>query len=602
MITLLRPDLSQWRRIRDRMPSRSAVAAAASARAAGDWRAAAVFADADIEVDLDAVRERFGTQAAADVDDDLHHLALDLLLWHLPRQQGGMTTLRARTSAVLAPRAVDHGTPLIRVRLPLSPTGPQRLRVDVMTLSELEWHRWYVAPRHTWDVRETAALRTAWGCAADRPPLLAPDGSPLPWSALGAGDDAAAATERVYLMLAAGEHAAAWRACGIEIPFTGTRALQRRSAGPTCPVGLADEIRAAAATFAERPRFPAERVDTLFGAHLNVSVGDELIAAESDPHEYNEGPPQVASGPVPADLALLHAGLLTPAELHPLLRAALFPALPHAAPPRSADSQQTWATLPHAAPPRPVGRAPSRPGPAAAPDATGHADVVGLLDAAVGSAVLSGRAPEPAAGEPGAPVRVRCRGEWHVVSVRDGALRLHDHDADELRREQTLRVLGGPGAGCFAVRDTWLSGVGRLPKALAAQRRRVREQMLDGDTDWLLDALDRGVVDPLMRDGGGWSLRHMAMWVDHARLLPLLDAAGLPVDVPDRIGRTPLYVAVMNGGEPALIRALLDAGADLHAETVHGASPSSVAHDHARRDDLAFLRHWRSGGDDAARP
>ncbi|WP_144119259.1 hypothetical protein [Catellatospora sichuanensis] len=600
MITLLRPDLTQWRRIRDRMPSPAAVAAAASARAAGDWRAAAAFADADIEVDLDAVRERFGTQAAADVDADLHHLALDLLLWHLPRHQGGMTTLRARTSAVLAPRAVDHGTPLIRVRLPLSPTGPQRLRVDVRTLSELEWHRWYVAPRHTWDVRETAALRTAWGCAADRPPLLAPDGSPLPWSALGTGDDAAAATERVYLMLAAGEHAAAWRACGIEIPFADTKALQRGSAGPTCPVGLADEIRAAAATFAQRPRFPAERVDTLFGAHLNVSVGDELIAAESDPHEYNEGPPQVASGPVPADLALLHAGLLTPADLHPLLRAALFPALPHPAP--------------H----RPVGRTPVRPGPTAAPDATGHAvsasppDVAGPVDAAIGSGVPSGRAPEPTAGEPGAPeptagepgapVRVRCRGEWHVVRVRDGALRLHDHDAGELRREQTLRVLGGPGAGCFAVRDTWLTGVGKLPKALTAQRRRVREQMLDGDTGWLLDALDRGVVDPLMRDGGGWSLRHMAMWVDHARLLPLLDAAGLPVDVPDRIGRTPLYVAVMNGGDPALIRALLDAGADLHAETVHGASPSSVAHDHARRDDLAFLRHWRSGGDAVARP
>ncbi|GAB4056014.1 hypothetical protein [Catellatospora paridis] len=486
MITLLRGDLTQWRRIRAQMHSPAVVAAAADARAVGDWRAAAAFADTDVDLDLDKVRHRFGTEAAVAVDEDLHHLALDLLLWHLPRHQGGMTTLRARTSAVLAPRAVDHGTPLIRVRLPLSPTGPQRLRLTVVTLSELNDHRWYVAPRHTWDVRETSALRAAWGCSADRPPLLAPDGSPLPWSALGIGDDAAAATERVYLMLAAGEYTAAWRACGIEIPFTGTKALQRGSAGPTCPVGLADEIRAAATTFAQRPRFPAERVDTLFGAHLNVSVGDELVAAESDPHEYNEGPPQVASGPVPADLALLHAGLLTPAELHPLLRAALFPAMPQAGPRRSV-----------------------------------------------------GRAPEPAAGEPGAPVRVRCRGEWHVVSVRDGALRLHDHDADELRREQTMRVLGGPGAGCFAVRDTWLTGVGRLPKALAAQRTRVRERVLDGDTDWLLDGLARGVVDPLMRDGSGWSLRHMAMWVDHARLLPLLDAAGLPVDTPDRIGRHP---------------------------------------------------------------
>ncbi|MEU8003721.1 hypothetical protein AB0B66_21410 [Catellatospora sp. NPDC049111] len=562
MITLLRGDLTQWRRIRTRMPAPQAVAAAADARAAGDWREAAALADTDVDLNLDEVRDRFGAQGAAAIDEDLHHLALDLLLWHLPRHHGGMTTLRARTSAVLAPRAVDHGTPLLRVRLPLSPTGPQRLRLTVATLADLNReHRWYLAPRHTWDVRETAALRAAWGCSADRPPLLAPDGTPLPWSALGTGDDPAAATERVYLMLAAGDHTAAWRACGIELPFTDTKALQRDPATPTCPVGLAAEIRAAAATFTERPRFPAERVDTLFGAHLNISVGAELVASESDPHDYNEGPPQIASGPVPADLALLHAGLLTPDELHPLLRAALFPTLP---PARHCGDHRSATDL--RSPTTDVIRPPGRELP-----------------------------PGSAVGEPGAPVRVRCRGEWHIVGVRDGALRLHAHDADELRREQALRVMGGASAGCFAVRDTWLTGAGRLPKALAAQRTRVRERLLDGDTDWLLDGLARGVVDPLMRDGGGWSLRHMAMWVDHARLLPLLDAAGLPVDTPDRIGRTPLYVAVMNGGSPALIRDLLEAGADPLAETVHGATPGSVAAGHARRDDLAFLRHeWSS--------
>lgn len=577
MITLLRGDLTQWRRIRTRMPTPQAVVAAADARAAGDWRAAAALADTDVDVDLDEIRHRFGPQAAADLDADLHHLALDLLLWHLPRHRGGMTTLRARTSAVLAPRAVDHDTPLIRVRLPLSPTGPQRLRLTVVTLGELNDHRWYLAPRHTWDVRETSALRAAWGCSADRPPLLAPDGAPLPWSALGTGGDPAAATERVYLMLAAGEYTAAWRACGIELPFTDTKALQRDSTAPTCPVGLATEIRAAAATFAQRPRFPAERVDTLFGAHLNVSVGDELVAAESDAHDYNEGPPQVASGPVPADLALLHAGLLTPDDLHPLLRAALFPVLPPPAIRRSGGHPPTAGLGPTA-----------NAGPA---------------DATAGTAVLPDRElPRgPAMGEPGALVRVRCRGEWHLVAVRDGALRLHAHDADELRREQALRVMGGASAGCFAVRDTWLTGVGRLPKALAAQRTRVRERLLDGDTEWLLDGLATGAVDPLMRDGSGWSLRHMAMWVDHTRLLPLLDAAGLPVDAPDRIRRTPLYVAVMNGGSPALIQALLDAGADPRAETVHGASPGSVAAGNARRDDLAFLIQVSRERDAAAR-
>ncbi|MFC7761513.1 ankyrin repeat domain-containing protein [Catellatospora bangladeshensis] len=113
--------------------------------------------------------------------------------------------------------------------------------------------------------------------------------------------------------------------------------------------------------------------------------------------------------------------------------------------------------------------------------------------------------------------------------------------------------------------------------------------MLDGDTDWLLDGLARGVIDPHMRDGSGWSLRHTAMWVDHERLLPLLDAAGVPVDARDRAGRTPLYVAVMNGGDVSLIHRLLAAGADPFAETVHGAMVASSAAYRARRDDLDFL-------------
>lgn len=92
-----------------------------------------------------------------------------------------------------------------------------------------------------------------------------------------------------------------------------------------------------------------------------------------------------------------------------------------------------------------------------------------------------------------------------------------------------------------------------------------------------------------MRAGNGWSLLHMAMWLDHERALPALLAAGLPVDARDRIERTPLYVAIMNGGDPALVRRLLDEGADPRAETVHGADPTHVARGRADRDDLPFL-------------
>jgi ankyrin repeat protein len=113
--------------------------------------------------------------------------------------------------------------------------------------------------------------------------------------------------------------------------------------------------------------------------------------------------------------------------------------------------------------------------------------------------------------------------------------------------------------------------------------------MQHGDTDWLLDGLRRGVIDPHMRDANGWSLLHLVMWVDFERVLPVLLAAGTPVDVRDRVGRTPLYLTVMNGGSPELMRRLLAQGADPRAETVHGASPSYVARARQSWQDLSSV-------------
>jgi hypothetical protein len=100
---ILRRDLSQWRRIRAELWSAAEVRAVATKVASGDWRAAAALVDTDVEVDLDDVRRRFGATAAAAIEDDLHHLRLDLLWWHLPRHRGGRTTLLPRVSAVLGP-------------------------------------------------------------------------------------------------------------------------------------------------------------------------------------------------------------------------------------------------------------------------------------------------------------------------------------------------------------------------------------------------------------------------------------------------------------------------------------------------------------------
>src|SRR5262245_50665028 len=92
----LRNDLTVWHRIRTTAHPQGMVAAATAARAAGDWRGAAAAAWADVAFDLADVRDRFGTEATAQLEDDLRHLALDLLWWHLPRHRGGMTTLQAK--------------------------------------------------------------------------------------------------------------------------------------------------------------------------------------------------------------------------------------------------------------------------------------------------------------------------------------------------------------------------------------------------------------------------------------------------------------------------------------------------------------------------
>jgi hypothetical protein len=511
----MRRDLPQWRRIRAEALTHDVVAEAAAARAGGDWRRAAELARCDVDIDGDlepAVR------------DDLRHLSLDLLWWHLPRHRGGMSTLQPMVSAVLAPRAGADTAPLLKVRLPKSPTGPQRLQLTVTTLAELEHERWYVAPRYTWDVREAAGVRQAWGGSADRMPFLTREGRALPEEAVAVGTDAAAATESIHRRILAGDLTGAWRGCGIDVSGVEQEALQRPAAPPTLPVGVAAEARAAAAAFG------VGQVATLYGASLTIDVAT-MTAEALDVSEYLEVQTRILTGSVPPDLALIAAGHLHRADLHPLLQEALFP----------------------------------------------------------GTVVAHGVPARPPRSVPGTPAQVRCQGGWHRVAVTGGELRLGDHDEEEQLRERVLRSLGGIGSGCFAVQAAWTTGAGRLPRELAEQRRQVKHRMQHGDTDWLLDGLDRGVIDPHMRDANGWSLLHLAMWVDFQRVLPVLLAAGVPVDARDRIGRTPLYLAVMNGGPPELMRRLLAEGADPLAETVHGACAAYAARSRQYWQDLAFV-------------
>ena len=100
-----------------------------------------------------------------------------------------------------------------------------------------------------------------------------------------------------------------------------------------------------------------------------------------------------------------------------------------------------------------------------------------------------------------APVRVRCRGEWHRVQVVNGRITTLDHDAEEERREAVLRALGGTSSGCSRRCPHLEQGRGRLPRLLRYQRRDAFERMFHGDTGYVLAMLDAGRLDPRMR---GW--------------------------------------------------------------------------------------------------
>ncbi|MEU6841344.1 hypothetical protein ABZ930_05640 [Streptomyces sp. NPDC046716] len=94
-----------------------------------------------------------------------------------------------------------------------------------------------------------------------------------------------------------------------------------------------------------------------------------------------------------------------------------------------------------------------------------------LVGAALGG-VGTGAAVGPVA-DPGDPHRVECRGEVHRIALRDGVLVAVDHDPGQLRREELLVALGGPGLPCLRAIDA----VHHRPEALPA----VRERLLHGD-------------------------------------------------------------------------------------------------------------------------
>ncbi|MFG2292154.1 ankyrin repeat domain-containing protein [Streptomyces sp. NPDC048603] len=510
-------DVAIWRRVRRYAVPRWMIEQATAHRLAGDWRAACAAAAVDPAFDLGHLAARFGDPAVAAVTEDLRHLAPDLVRWHLPRLLGGRTTLATDYSVLLATYGPETGSPeVLGLYVTTTPMveGPQRLRLvcaPIGTRFSTSASNWTQA-RHLWDARHAAELRARFSGGADRLPFFRADGTPLAPDEYPAEDsgtaDPAARAEWIAVLLDRNEAAEAFRVAGVELDLTPPEVKSRPSrVTPLRLIGnirvdlgrLAPEVRRlSAAGVADRFKLPAGWRTCLLLELSGPGAGDPLRARLVDANDVKDvaALPHHSRQPLP-DLHLVHAGLLTPAELHPLVAASLFPGA----------------------------------GPAYGP-------------------------PTPAAP---ASFRVRCRGEWHEVRFRDGELGI-PHTPQEQQREQALRAFGGAVAGCFAVRQTVTTGEGRLPRALREQRRELLQLVQHGDTPAVLALLDAG-VDPRMMLPNERTLLHLLHLLDHEELLPRLLAAGLGLEAEDKTERTPLMMAVTYGGSAELVRALLDAGA-----------------------------------------
>ncbi|MFJ2951353.1 ankyrin repeat domain-containing protein [Streptomyces sp. NPDC087226] len=545
-------EAASWRRIRRYAVPRTMIGSATERRTAGDWRGACAAAGVDVDIDLPEVAEHCGDDIADALEEDLRHLVPDLVRWHLPRILGGRTTLDTGRTVVLARyRPVREGegpraAPYLHLVTPAMMEGPQRITLRFGTVADEEsagvfgggTEDWRYA-RHLWDARRTAELRERGG-GTDRPPFLHADGRPrrtdeLPTADPGPGDEAARA-EWVTLLHRKGEIEAAFAAAGIELDLTPPAGPGWYRGDPSVLLGrlaldhtrLEREVRRLTDEGVGDRYLVMGDWHTRFLLEPAATGGRTGLRMRAVGREETKGVPFLAEAlwrRLP-DLDLMSVGGIEPEHLHPLVSEALFPALRGAAGP---------------------------PGPT-----------------------------DPAS------VRVRCRGEWHEVGFRAGGLLRMPHSDEEQQRERALRAFGGAVAGCFAVEQTWASGSGRLPKALRAQRRDLFLRAQHGDTHGVLHLLDAG-MDPRVRDATGRSLLHVLHLLDHEPLLPRLLAAGLDLEARDQRDRTPLFVAVNDGGSRALVEAFLAAGARIDVEDESELSLAQTVRRY-KRADLSFLR------------
>ena len=529
--------LPGWRAARYYGVSAAMVEQATRRRLAGDWRGACGAARVEVDLDLGAVRDQYGAGVATAMENDLLHLAPDLMRWHmLGLHTDGSGLLRARHHVALA--TYDGGVRLF-LRTPAGGRAGERIGLVAGPNRVREEDNWTRA-RHLWDVRAAHQLLAHAG-GGDRTPFVERDGRRRAVAELGQpATDPAARTEQILGLADAGQIEEAWAAAGIRVgddftarevpPIDDTR--QPLAEIFACLLPTLVHVARAILTAPPAPPEVAVRVPQphyLWDRTIvKLRLENGEIRADRAPIAEADSLPVVplAHWQRLADVELLRAGMLGPEELHPLVRAALFPHQPDPGfHPR-------------------VGRAARK-----STEERGYArDRL--------------RRPTPAAWA-GEAFPVRCRGVWHRIGWRDGRLTPLDHTADEVTRERVMRSLGGAVPTCVTVVDTWLRRhPGKPARFLRDLRRHTQLVMLHGRVDELLRLLDSGLDPALIRDDRGRGLLHHLAKLDNAvPALTRLLAEGLDINARDDRDATPLQHVRYQRGSAELIAAMIDAGA-----------------------------------------
>ncbi|MCP2342240.1 hypothetical protein [Actinomadura rupiterrae] len=445
--------LLMWQRVREYAVPPSMIETATARRAVGDWAGACAAARIDIDFDLRAVRHRYGTEFVTRLRADLRRLAPDLLRWHMPRipphgrlRPGLTVSLSRYGSSGNSPVQLVVRTP------PAWADGGQRMSLAL----------WDERGGNQHGNEHRGGHRGGHGGSA---PAHHPHPHPDRrfrldlhrhlWDSSRCGELASRSGANIAPVLApAGRpDPLAW----LDDPVQ------------PHPSDLNDHHSWASARWAAEAELLLDAEGDSRGVFtVRLSARDrrafELVAPDVHhvptfrplrealpPQAYAELPllPEAAARTLP-DLALLRAGLITTDRLHPLVTEAL----PVAEAWPVAEARPVAEALP-------VAEAESAPGPVP---------------------------------QPGDPHVVECRGEVHRIALRDGVLTAVDHDPAQLRREELLVALGGPGLPCLRAIDA----VHRSPEALPA----VQERLGHGDVSGAL-AVVEGLLGPaaVLRDG-----------------------------------------------------------------------------------------------------